>query len=70
MYRLPFSSASGYIQNVCNITPVAFSGGDIDKEGLHDCAVLSRNVRAAGAIAGTIILFNEVIFHKMENGNA
>jgi hypothetical protein len=59
-YPLPFSSSSGFFKNVPKISPVAFSGGDIAQIGPREHAVISRNVLAAGAIAGAIINFENL----------
>ena len=56
-YTLPFSTAAGYIKVVGGIPPVTFSGGDINNLGLHEHAVLSRNVKATQAIVGTLLLY-------------
>lgn len=56
-YALPFSSSSGFLRSVPQITPVAFSGGDIARLGPDEHAVLSTNVHAAQAFAGAIALF-------------
>lgn len=56
-YALPFSSSSGYLNNVPRITPVAFSGGDIARLGADEHAVLATNIRAAQAFAGAVLLF-------------
>jgi succinyl-diaminopimelate desuccinylase len=57
-YQLPFSSSSGYIKNVSKINPVAFSGGDINKIGVQEHAILSTGIDAAGIIAGAIVHFS------------
>jgi acetylornithine deacetylase/succinyl-diaminopimelate desuccinylase-like protein len=60
VYALPFSSSSGFLKNVPGITPVAFSGGDIQRLGPDEHAVLATNIHAAQAFAGAVVLFESL----------